>query len=502
MIQFELPQENPSIIKVIGVGGGGSNAVNHMFRMQIKGVEFLVCNTDRQALEESPIPGKIHLGKTKTKGLGAGSIPEIGKSAAMESEEEIRKALSSNTEMVFITAGLGGGTGTGGAPVIASIAREMGILTVGIVTMPFAFEGKKRKMQAEQGLEELKKHVDSLLVICNDKLRELYGSLKMKEAFARADDVLANAARGIAELISNHMHINVDFNDVKTVMKDSGLALMGTAMASGEDRAMKAVKDALTSPLLNDNDIVGARHVLLNVMSGSDDISMDEFSAIMDYIYEASGGTADIIHGYGTDPSLGDSVSITLVATGFQPSSSTSSLEPAKVHSLTVGEQKSENISSPLKDTEEDMKLVSVVEEKEIASENVKEDMVLQISKEEAEDKNEMKVYSLDDEDIEDTKKNENSSQNEDTTTVIHSQRDNLNRVMDRIKELRKNAAALLNPENISKYEKEPAYVRQNIMTDQTPYSEEEKQSQFTIDEEDGKPKIKPNNSFLHGQPS
>jgi cell division protein FtsZ len=236
-------------------------------------------------------------------------------------------------------------------------------------------------------------------------------------------------------------------------------------------------------------------------MSGSDDISMDEFSAIMDYIYEASGGTADIIHGYGTDPSLGDSVSITLVATGFQPSSSTSALEPAKVHSLTVGEEKSENIASPLKDTEEDMKLVSVVEEKEITSENVKEDMVLQISKEEAEDKNEMKVYSLDD-DIEDTKQGNTSSQNDETNSIIHTQRNNLNRVMDRIKELRKNAAALLNPENISKYEKEPAYVRQNILTDQTPYSEEEKQSQFTIDEEDGKPKIKPNNSFLHGQPS
>src|ERR1700741_98806 len=249
MMQFELPQEEGSIIKVIGVGGGGSNAVNHMFRLGIKGVDFIICNTDKQALGKSPVPNKIQLGNSLTKGLGAGAKPEIGRDSALESIDEIKNILKDNTEMVFITAGLGGGTGTGAAPVIASIAKELGILTVGIVTLPFMFEGKKRKMQADAGLEELKKYVDTLLVISNDKLREIYGNLKMSEAFAHADDVLTGAAKSIAEIISLHMHINVDFNDVKTVMKDSGVAIMGSAVATGEKRALKAVENALVSPL-------------------------------------------------------------------------------------------------------------------------------------------------------------------------------------------------------------------------------------------------------------
>ncbi|MBL7918392.1 MAG: cell division protein FtsZ, partial [Bacteroidia bacterium] len=244
-MQFELPNVEGSIIKVIGVGGGGSNAVNHMFRLGIKGVDFIICNTDRQALDKSPVPNKIQLGNQLTKGLGAGSKPEVGRDAAIESIDEIKSYLSDNTQMVFITAGLGGGTGTGAAPVIASIARELGILTVGIVTLPFMFEGKKRRSQAEEGLEEMKKYVDTLLVIGNDRLREIYGNLKMSEAFAHADDVLTGAAKSIAEIISLHMHINVDFNDVKTVMKDSGVAIMGSAVASGEKRALRAVEGAL-----------------------------------------------------------------------------------------------------------------------------------------------------------------------------------------------------------------------------------------------------------------
>ncbi|MGZ4038673.1 MAG: cell division protein FtsZ, partial [Bacteroidia bacterium] len=321
-MQFELPQEEGSIIKVIGVGGGGSNAVNHMYRLGIKGVDFIICNTDKQALEKSPVPNKIQLGLSLTKGLGAGSIPDVGRDSALESIEELKKQLGENTQMVFITAGLGGGTGTGAAPVIASVAREMGILTVGIVTIPFVFEGKKRRLQAEQGLEEMKKYVDTLLVIGNDKLREIYGNLKMSEAFAHADDVLTGAAKSIAEIISLHMHINVDFNDVKTVMKDSGVAIMGSAIASGERRSLRAVESALNSPLLNDNDIRGARHVLLNIMSGSDDIDMDEFGEITDFIQEAAGGTAELITGYGTDVSLGDSVSVTIIATGFKANQS------------------------------------------------------------------------------------------------------------------------------------------------------------------------------------
>src|ERR1700752_4075285 len=284
MMQFELPQEESSIIKVIGVGGGGSNAVNHMFRLGIKGVDFIICNTDKQALGKSPVPHKIQLGNSLTRGLGAGAKPEIGRDFALESIDEIKNLLKDNTEMVFITAGLGGGTGTGAAPIIASVAKEMGILTVGIVTIPFVFEGKKRRMQAEEGLIEMKKYVDTLLVIGNDKLREIYGNLKMTEAFAHADNVLTGAAKSIAEIISINLHINVDFNDVKTVMKDSGVAIMGTASASGEKRAIRSVEQALNSPLLNDNNIRGARHVLLNIMSGADDISMDEFGEITDYI--------------------------------------------------------------------------------------------------------------------------------------------------------------------------------------------------------------------------
>lgn len=318
MIKFEIQNEPGSIIKVIGVGGGGSNAVNHMFKAGIKGVDFVVCNTDKQALDVSPVSNRIQIGASLTKGLGAGAIPEMGRNSAIETIDEIRKYLADGTQMVFITAGLGGGTGTGAAPIIAQVAREMGILCVGIVTMPFGFEGKKRKAQAEAGLEEMKKYVDTLLVICNDKLREIYGNLKMSEAFAHADNVLTGAARAIAEIISMHLHINVDFNDVKTVMKDSGVAIMGTATASGERRAIRAVEEALNSPLLNDNNIRGARHVLLNIMSGSDDISMDEFGEITDYIQEASGYTAELITGYGIDATLGDNVGVTIIATGFQ----------------------------------------------------------------------------------------------------------------------------------------------------------------------------------------
>src|SRR3954470_24586686 len=346
MMQFELPQEEKSIIKVIGVGGGGSNAVNHMFRLGIKGVDFIVCNTDKQALEKSPVPNKIQLGIASTKGLGAGSIPDVGREAALESIDEIKAFLGENTQMVFITAGLGGGTGTGAAPVIASIARELGILTVGIVTIPFGFEGKKRRAQAEAGLEEMKKYVDTLLVIGNDKLREIYGNLKMSEAFEHADNVLTGAAKSIAEIISLHMHINGDFNDVKTVMKESGVAIMGSAVASGDRRSINAVEQALNSPLLNDNDIAGARHVLLNIMSGSDDIDMDEFGEITDYIQEAAGGTAELITGYGTDPSLGDNVSVTIIATGFKSKQSTGFEAPVFKERKIVNLEENANVKA------------------------------------------------------------------------------------------------------------------------------------------------------------
>lgn len=318
-MHFDLPKEKNSIIKVIGVGGGGSNAVNHMFKQGIKDVDFIVCNTDRQVLDASPVPLKIQLGATLTEGLGAGSMPEMGRKAALENEEEIKKALA-NTKMLFITAGMGGGTGTGAAPVIARIAREMNILTVSICTLPFSWEGKLRRKQAETGLAELKKYSDSVLVILNDKLREIYHNLKVKEAFAHADNVLTCAARCIAELINVALTINVDFNDVRRVMENSGVAIMGSATASGEGRSLKAVTQALNSPLLNDNDIHGARYVLVSITcgEGKDELTMDELAEITDYIQDASGQTAEMIKGYGTDAKLGDKVSVTIIASGFE----------------------------------------------------------------------------------------------------------------------------------------------------------------------------------------
>lgn len=317
MIRFDLPKENSSIIKVIGVGGGGSNAVNHMYTLGIKGVDFLVCNTDKNALEKSPVPMKLQLGGTLTQGLGAGSIPEVGKNSAIESIDHIKSILAEHTKMVFITAGMGGGTGTGAAPVIAQAARDLDILTVGIVTIPFAFEGKRKRQQAEIGIEEMKKNVDCLLVIANDKLREIHGNLSISESFAQADNVCSSAAKSIAELISITKKMNVDFNDVSTAMKNSGVALMSSGSATGENRAIKAVEQALNSPLLNDNDITGARYVLLDLTSGSEEITMDELGEITDFLQDTTGMSADIKIGYDVDPSLGDRVNVTIIATGY-----------------------------------------------------------------------------------------------------------------------------------------------------------------------------------------
>lgn len=316
-MNFNIPKEESSIIKVIGVGGGGSNAVNHMYKQGIRGVDFVVCNTDQQALDMSPVPKKIALGSSLTEGRGAGAQAEVGRNAAIENLDDIREVLENNTKMVFITAGMGGGTGTGAAPVIAEIAREMGILTVGIVTVPFTFEGKKRKMQAEKGLEELKKHVDTVLVISNDKLREMYGNLKLSEAFHQADDVLTIGAKGIAEIITVEGYVNVDFEDVRTVMTNSGVAIMGSATTSGQDRAIKAVEQALASPLLNNNNIYGASNILLYISSGKEEVTMDEVAEITDYIQEEAGMDADVIWGNGTDEDLGDKLVLTIIATGF-----------------------------------------------------------------------------------------------------------------------------------------------------------------------------------------
>ena len=309
-MEFDIPKENSSDIKVIGVGGGGSNAVNHMFNQGIQGVDFIICNTDRQALDISPVPYKIQLGTELTEGRGAGMKPEVGENAALENLEDIRELLSQNTKMLFVTAGMGGGTGTGAGPVIAQIAKDLGILTVGIVTVPFNFEGKKRRIQAEAGLERMRQNVDSLLIISNERLRDFGKNMALTAAFAHADDILTVAAKGIAELISRTGLINTDFNDVNTVLRDSGHAIMGSAQAEGDDRAMEAVTAALASPLLNDNDINGANYILLNISySKSNEITMDEMGEITDYVQEEAGSTADVIFGVGEDEALGDDYS-------------------------------------------------------------------------------------------------------------------------------------------------------------------------------------------------
>ena len=342
-ISFDLPKNQSNVIKVIGVGGGGSNAINHMFKQGIKGVDFIVCNTDSQALQNSSVPNKIQLGVNLTEGLGAGANPDVGQQSAIESIADIEKMLDRNTKMVFITAGMGGGTGTGAAPVIAQLAKEREILTVGIVTLPFLFEGKVRQEQAKIGIEKLRKQVDSLIVINNNKLREVYGNLGFKAGFSKADEVLATASRGIAEVITHHYTQNIDLRDAKTVLSNSGTAIMGSATAEGENRAKEAIISALDSPLLNDNKITGAKNVLLLIVSGSNEITLDEIGEINDHIQNEAGHNANIIMGVGEDETLGDAIAVTIIATGFdiEQQNGIVNTEPKKIIHTLEDEQKS-----------------------------------------------------------------------------------------------------------------------------------------------------------------
>lgn len=347
-ISFDLPKNQSNVIKVIGVGGGGSNAINHMFKQGIKGVDFIVCNTDSQALQNSPVPNKIQLGVGLTEGLGAGANPEVGQQSALESIDDIEKMLDANTKMIFITAGMGGGTGTGAAPVIAQLAKERDILTVGIVTIPFQFEGKVRSDQALAGVERLRKQVDSLIVINNNKLREVYGNLGFKAGFSKADEVLATASRGIAEVITHHYTQNIDLKDAKTVLSNSGTAIMGSATASGDNRAKDAIVDALDSPLLNDNKITGAKNVLLLIVSGTSEITIDEIGEINDHIQSEAGHNANIIMGVGEDESLGDAVAVTIIATGFnvEQQNEIVNTEPKKIiHALEEGQKMAHDLT-------------------------------------------------------------------------------------------------------------------------------------------------------------
>ncbi len=540
-MNFEfMPKEQPSIIKVIGVGGGGSNAVNFMYKGGIKGVDFIVCNTDAQALEMSPVPRKIQLGTSLTEGRGAGSIPEVGKQSAIENIDELKNILRDNTKMVFITAGMGGGTGTGAAPIIAGVAKEMGILTVGIVTVPFGFEGRKRKLQADLGLEELKRNVDTLLIICNDKLREIHGNLKLTNAFGYADNVLATAAKSIAEVISVTLHINVDFADVQTVMRDSGVAIMGAAQASGDNRAIRAAELALDSPLLNDNNIEGARYILLNITSGGDEITMDEMGDITDFIQEKAGQSAEIIMGVGTDETLGDKLSVTIIATGFKTNEIKQKEHVAKAPEKVVYDiyktpapslepiQQEEVKQEPLFNEpvlktiiDEAPPITSVDYFRDNPSLNVTDDEESRVEDRtfEFSDFPNVVVHKLEDE-IEETPATE---QKPEDTIVFEKPSPTLNigktvypdaataaannpteediykRTRDRIEKMKQISYRVNNPNMLTDLEKEPAYKRKNIKLENVLSSEQNNLSRYSLnDEGENRHQLRPNNNFLH----
>ena len=484
LINFDLPVDRSSIIKVIGVGGGGGNAVNHMFRQGIKDVNFVVCNTDAQALENSPVSVKIQLGESLTEGRGAGNKPEIGRQAAIENLDDVVEILEGNTKMIFITAGMGGGTGTGAAPIIAKAAKELGLLTVAIVTIPFRFEGVRRISQAVEGITEIEKHVDSLLVINNEKLREVCGNLKFSEAFSYADNVLSAAAKGIAEIITVPGYINVDFADVETVLSNSGVALMGTGIAHGEDRAVTAVQQALTSPLLNDNDIKGTENILLNITSGTSEITMDEIGEIADYVNSEVGSSPNIIWGTGLDEKLGDSISITIIATGFE-STSIPELYAKKKIKKTITLSDAEN------EVEEKTSTISLddeaVDEEDECLDFSQRTIDFDLKKNRSSDSDQFIVLQ------------ESES---DTEVAIEAKKSEilkkLNESRERMKEKRMDSSKI--KDNIDEFESEPAYIRRNLKIEQPVHNDDSKVSRYSLedDEDNDGATLKPNNSYLH----
>jgi cell division protein FtsZ len=535
-MQFEMLKEKSSIIKVIGVGGGGGNAVNHMYKAGITGVDFIICNTDAQALELSPIPNKVQLGASLTEGMGAGSIPEVGKNSAIENIDDIKQMLGSNTKMLFITAGMGGGTGTGASPIIAKAAREMDILTVGIITTPFSFEGKRRKMQAEEGMEELKKYVDSFLVISNDRLRQIFGNLTLGSAFAQADDILTTAAKGIAEIITLPGYINVDFKDVRTVMKDSGVSIMGSSAAEGENRALRAVEGALSSPLLKDNEIEGARYILLNISSGEKEVTMDEVSIITDYIQEEAGLAADLIWGNCKDESLGDKISVTIIATGFQTKDEREKEYSSKkivsmlvpdaplvrpvnefINHVTEGataepymkgqkeEQKQQPVFGDLfaanrPDEQAEPAMIKYnfqeVDEQPIGdNENELPEFTFKLSEPETETIINFEVEVEEEEEIAPTPV---AAVNADENKTDESIEEQLRKSRERIMRL-KDLSMKLRSGNIQELENVPAYKRKEVSLQETPASNESQVSRFSLlPDSEGKIEIRDSNSFLH----
>jgi cell division protein FtsZ len=526
LLGFDLPQSsNNSIIKVIGVGGGGSNAVNHMYHQGIKGVEFMVCNTDNQALALSPVPHRLQLGRNLTEGRGAGSMPEVGRQAALESIEDIRQYFSDGTKMVFITAGMGGGTGTGAAPVIAKLAREMGILTVGIVTVPFSFEGKKRKEHAENGIQNLKEYVDTMLLISNDRLREMYGNLSLRHAFGKADDILTTAAKGIAEIITVPGYINVDFEDVKTVMTNGGSAIMGAAISEGENRALRAAQEVLNSPLLNDSDIRGAKHVLIYISYGTDELQMDEMTEITDFVQEAAGMSANMIWGTGYDETLGNAICVTLIATGFTKEERNSSqseslvlpvsnknnaeialeIHQEKFSSLNHVDLEIENKHEVTLKHEPQFEIIDLgmvneelppLNDLEDISSNSNESLVLNL----------LDDHELEDQDVFPSTTDKGKL---DIHAIMQAQQaeegkkkaishERPSESKDRRESLQRITQQLRRPSDLSLLEKQPAFVRRNVKLEPHPTSKDQFASNLSITPTQDGFQIRENNSFLH----
>ena len=470
---FELPKDEKSIIKVIGVGGGGSNAVNHMFKQGIVGVDFAICNTDNQALDISNVPTKIHLGPHLTEGRGAGSKPQVGKEACIESIDDVRRFLENNTKMPFVTAGMGGGTGTGAAPIIAKVAREMDILTVGIVTVPFTFEGRRRSLQAVDGLEELKKNVDAVIIVSNDKLREIHGNLPISEAFAQADNILTTAAKGIAEIITMPGYVNVDFEDVSTVMRDSGVAIMGTATTDGENRAQKAVDAALNSPLLEENDIRGAQHILLNITSGTTEVTMDEIFEITEYVQQEAGFGVDLIWGNCYDETLGDKLSVTVIATGFEQMISKMK-EPTKEKIVVHLEPENEVRGHQEGVFELD---ASVANKEVIEFDDIPNNPSYR-----------RQHYSYEEPYIKSKEQQRLEEEEKRRKEMEQARRENFMQA----------GRKKLNPQNVINMENEPAYARRRVqLDDEVPHSSETSTPRYIVNI-DGEPEIREDNSYLH----
>jgi len=540
-MQFEMLKDKSSIIKVIGVGGGGGNAVNHMYRSGITGVDFIICNTDAQALEFSPIPNKVQLGASLTEGMGAGSIPEVGKNSAIENIDDIKQMLGNTTKMLFITAGMGGGTGTGASPIIAKAAKELDILTVAIITTPFSFEGKRRKMQANDGLDELKKYVDSYLVISNDRLREIFGNLTLGSAFAQADDILTTAAKGIAEIITVPGYINVDFKDVRTVMKDSGVSIMGSFACEGENRALNAVEGALASPLLKDNEIEGARYILLNISSGVQEVTMDEVTIITDYIQDKAGLSADLIWGNCIDENLGERLSVTIIATGFQTKEQREEDKKnvKKISLLTPEEAPMVRPVEPVNSFIQPKADVPAQEPVMKAKEEIKQSDLFgdlfNINKARKTDEPENTVVRhtlIEEEPAQETQQESSGFEFEiklaETDFVFEtpasvfnndveahreevqeagldddkndeSIEDQLKKSKERILRLKDLSMKLRTSNGLQELENEPAYKRKQMQLQQVQHSSESQVSRFTLsNDEDGSTEIRPNNSFLH----